>query len=86
MALARHHVPFDNTGHVLMLSGEPEGLAIEHADDEDPGVTFWAEPGDTPRVFRVFGWDEFLPAGGAVLIREARSAHGLRWFLYEMPG
>jgi hypothetical protein len=86
VALARHHVPFDGIAHVVMLGGEPEALAVGHADDEDPGIIFYAEPGDRGRVFRVFGWGEFLPAGGAVLIGEARTGHGLRMFLYEMPG
>lgn len=81
----RFHVPFDNTGHVLMLGGESEALAVEHAEGEEPGITFWALHGDTLRVFRVFAWRECLPVGGAVLIGEARTEHGLRWFLYEMP-
>lgn len=85
VALTRHHVPFDGSGHVFMLGSEPEGLAIEHAEDEEPGLTFWAVPGDRARVFRVFARDDFLPVGGAVLIGEARSGHGLRWYLYEMP-
>jgi hypothetical protein len=29
---------------------------------------------------------EFLPAGGAVLIGEARTGHGMRLYLYELPG
>jgi hypothetical protein len=86
VALARHHVPFDNATHVLMLGGEPEGLAVDHADDEEPGVTFWAEPGDAPRVFRLFARGDFLRVGGAALIGEARTGHGLRWYLYELPG
>lgn len=81
----RFHVPFDTASYVVMLGGEPEALAVEHAEGEDPGITFWALHGDTPRVFRVFGWYEFLPVGGARMIGEARG-HGLRWFLYELPG
>lgn len=74
----RFHVPFDNTGHVLMLGSQPEALAVEHAEGEEPGITFWALQGDTRRMFRVFGWGEYLPVGGAVLIGEARTEHGLR--------
>jgi hypothetical protein len=83
--LVRFHVPFDAASHVLMLGGEPEALAVEHAEGEDPGITFWALRGDTRRVFQVFEWGDFLPVGGTVLVGEARG-HGLRWFLYEMPG
>lgn len=46
--LVRFHVPFDSTSHLLMLGGEPEALIVEHAEDEDPGITFWALHGDTP--------------------------------------
>lgn len=84
--LQRFHVPFDTIGHVLMLGGAPEALAVEHAEDEEPGITFWALHGDTPRWFRVFGWGEYLPVSGAVLIGEARSDGALRMFLYELPG
>lgn len=69
-----------------MLAGEPEALAVGHADDEDPGVEFWAEPGDRRRLFRVFVWGDFLPVGGAMLIGEAGTGRGLRPYLYEMPG
>lgn len=86
MAQARHHVPFDGTAHVVMLGGEPEDMTVGHVEDEDPGVTFWAEPGDQPQLFRVFGWDDFLTVGGAVLIGEARVAHGMRRYLYALPG
>jgi len=84
VVLVRFHVPFDATSHVLMLGGEPEFLAVD-AVGENPGITLMALRGGTPRVFRVFEWGGFLPAGGARLIGEARG-HGLRWFLYEMPG
>lgn len=86
MAFTRHHVPYDGAAHVVMLGGEPEDVTAGHAEDEDLGVTFWAEPGDRPRLFRVFGRDGFLPVSGAVLIGEARTAHGLQMYLYEMPG
>ena len=31
-------------------------------------------------MFQVFGRGDYLPAGGAVLIGEARTGHGLRWY------
>lgn len=83
--LVRFHVPFDNTSHLFMLGSEPEDLAIEHAEGEVPGITFWALHGDTSRVFQLFAWRDFLPVGGAMLIGEVRNGHGQRWFLYEMP-
>ena len=46
--LVRFHVPFDGAGHILLLGSEPESLTAEHAEDEDPGITFWALHGDTP--------------------------------------
>jgi hypothetical protein len=84
--LAQHHVPFDNTGHVFMLGAEPGGLAGEHADDADPGLTFWAEPGDQPRLFQVFEWRSFLPVGGAAPIGEARSGPGPGGSCTNCPG
>jgi hypothetical protein len=86
MTRKRHHIPLDSTSHMVMLGGEPEDLTAEHAEGEDPGVTFWAEPGARPQLFRVFARGDFLPAGGAVLVGEARAGHGLRLYLYELPG
>jgi hypothetical protein len=86
VALVRHHVPLDNAAHVVMLGGEPEDVTAGRAEGKDPGVTFWAEPGYQPRLFRVFARGDFLPVGGAALLGETRTGHGLRLFLYEMPG
>jgi hypothetical protein len=47
--LVRFHVPFDAASHVLMLGGEPQALAVEHAEGEDPGITFWATPAECSR-------------------------------------
>lgn len=49
-------------------------------------MTFRAEPGERARVMRVFARRDFLPVGGAVLVGEARTRHGMRFYLYEMPG
>lgn len=68
---------------MVLLGGDPQDVTAEQADGETPGVTFWAEPADTPRRLRVFGWQDFLPAGGAVLIGETRTGDGLRLYLYE---
>ncbi len=82
----RYHVPLDGHSHVAMLGGEPQDLTVGQAEGEDPGLTFWAEPGERARLLRVFARGDFLPVGGAVLIGEARTGHGMRLYLYEMPG
>lgn len=50
---------------MVRLGGEPVDVTADSAEDEDPGVTFWAEPGDQHRLLRVFSREEFLPVGGA---------------------
>lgn len=82
----RYHVPLDRRSHAVALGSKPRDLAVGHVEGEDLGVTFWAEPGEQARVLRAFAWGDFLPVGGAVLIGEARTRHGMRLYLYEMPG